>query len=192
MIRIEAVLTNRRQAEAYKAFLDAYFDDQDKRDVEADKKVAERKPAEPPVVIEASALTPLEQAIDAANPPAAAEEATDPFAAITAAAEPAPEPKKRGRPKKGEAIAQATQEPKQAESEKPAEDKPLTLDDIRKASSIVLENLGAPVVTEALAKFHAVDDKQALRMSALDQARYPQYIEFLKKKMNDAAKAWPE
>lgn len=127
--------------------------------------------------------TPLEQAIDTA--------AKDPFAALSAGMEPAATEaaetaaKTEKKPRKNAKKTEPASEPEKAE------DKPLTLDDIRKASTVALELIGAPTIQEALAKFNSVDDKGVLRMSALREADYALYIQYLKKKVNDAAKEWP-
>ena len=152
----------------------------------------------PPVArVKAEKPTPLEVAIEekkAAHELQPEEPATDPFRALmdetpTAAelGNPVqtrePEKKPRGRPKKDTAPKE---EPK-------PEDKPLAIEDVRAASKIALELIGAPVIQEALAKFNAVEEKtQALKMRALREADYELYIGYLKKKVNDAAKEWPQ
>ena len=193
MLQVSATITNQRQADAWAEFQKAYL---------ATEPLVVAKRTTPPAV-----LTPLEQAIAEASEPEAkpaepkVEEvapAVDPFAALSGGAPSAAEPgsptekpveggevtKKRGRPKKVEAPATG---PEAAE-----ESAKLTLAEVRKASSIALELVGAPVIQEALAKFNAVDDKNVLRMSALREADYERYIAYLKKKANDAAKEWPE
>ncbi len=153
--------------------------------------VAEIAKVAPQILRDApSKPTPLETAIvekKAEEPKVTLEQpAADPYAALTGDAQPTEEPateakKPRGRPKKAEASAE---EPK-------VEEKKTNLDDVRAASKIALELVGAAVIQEALAKFNAVNDKQALQMSALREPDFDLYIGYLKKKVNDAAKEWP-
>ena len=160
-----------------------------------DKLFAERKPIEPEkptpleVVIEekkaaqdapderpGAEMDPFKQLLD--NTPTAAE-LGNPQQKL------AEEPKAEKKPRKN-AKKETAPEP-----EKLAEVKELTLEDIRKASTTALELVGAQTIQEALAKFNAVDEKNVLRMSALREADYALYVEYLKKKVNDAAKEWP-
>lgn len=140
--------------------------------------------------------TPLEQAIakldetptaaDLGNP--TEKLAEDPFAALSAGTETAPQTPAAEKPKK----ERKPKEPKQAPEPEKIEPKPLDIQDIRDASTVALDLIGPLVIQEALAKFEAVDkERNALRMSALAEADYGRYIEFLKKKVNDAAKEWP-
>jgi hypothetical protein len=159
-----------------------------------DKLFAERKPIEP------EKPTPLEVAIEEKK---AAQDAPDerpgaemdPFKQLldntpTAAELGNPQQKLAEEPKAEKKPRKNAKKETAPEPEK-VEDKPLTLDDIRKASTVALELVGAPTIQEALAKFNAVDDKNVLRMSALREADYALYVEYLKKKVNDAAKEWP-
>jgi hypothetical protein len=198
-MQVSLLISTAEQAAAFKKVLDAWFPEQaqaappDPKKTAKEKLFAERKP-EP---------IPLEQAIVAADaevlkelgdgsPEPAAEPNADPFAALTAGTEQSAEveaPTAEKKPRKNAKKSEPAAEP--AEDRQAIAEKPLLLDDIRKASTIALELVGAPTIQEALAKFNAVDDRNVLRMSALRVADYALYVEYLKKKVNDAAKEWP-
>lgn len=194
MITVTAVLRDTRDVAAWGNFMAVYMADREfVNGVRSGAKVAPWPPAAAAMLGEPEP-TPLEAAIAKLDEtPTAAELgnpteklAADPFAQLQSGTEPAAEESKpEKKPRKNAKKAEPAPEP-----EKP-EDKPLTLDDIRKASTIALELVGAPTIQEALAKFGATDDKNVLRMSALRPQDYALYVDYLKKKVNDAAKEWP-
>jgi hypothetical protein len=211
MLQVSAIIHNQRQADAWAEFQKAYLGTYSELPVpsaptvtstpEGQKAAASTvaiSPEKAKKQIEASAEkpTPLEVAIEekkAAQDAQPAEPVADPFAQLQSGMEPAATEaaetaaKVEEKPKKTRAKKEAAPEP-----EKPAEAKPLDIAAIRSASTIALELVGAPTLQEALAKFEAVDANKVLRMTALREADYALYIEYLKKKVNDAAKAWPD
>lgn len=201
MITVTINVESMKQADALHEYFRSVFV-QPKPDLAAARQAISAIAKEHPEMIRqpvpAPTPTPLEVAIAKLDETPTAEELgnpteklADPFAQLQASYDEvaavltaAEGPKAEKKPRKS-AKKEAAPEP-----EKSVE-KPLDLDGIKKASMIALELIGAPAIQEALAKFGATDEKNVLRMSALRTQDYALYVEYLKKKVNDAAKEWP-
>jgi hypothetical protein len=200
MIQVSAILRNHRDVAAWDNFLRVYLSSDEDPGVPVAQMHVEDRQAKKKAIAASEKPTPLEQAIDekkAAQDVQPEESAADPFAQLLdqtpTAAELGNPQQKLAEPEKKLVRRKPKAETAPVADVEPAkpEDKELTLDDIRKASTVALELVGAPTIQEALAKFNAVDDKNVLRMSALRPQDYALYVQYLKKKVNDAAKEWP-
>lgn len=192
-MKVEVFIQTPGQAAAFKQFLDAYISDQHARDHAICEVLTARatagidlpmpetpKPATkatPPKAAPAEAAVATTQelppVIEVPTPPAE----KSPFDLLTEqspAETPAAEaPKKRGRPKKEAAIEAAVE-------------KELSIDDVRAAGKIVMENIDIEAIQSTLAKFGAA------QMKDLRQQDYALVMQHFRKLMNDAGKVWPQ